>query len=68
MFRPTLAIFKRHSSIVKEKGLTNGVIKLCKAIFFYDVEKPLEDGQARPKHVRQYNVLSSYKLVTLDET
>jgi hypothetical protein len=41
-------------------------MKLCKVISFYNVRKPLEDGEVRPKHVRQCIVLNSLRLVTLD--
>jgi hypothetical protein len=33
-------------------------VKILKVILFYGVGKPLEDGQARPKHVRQCNILN----------
>jgi hypothetical protein len=32
---------------------------LFKEILIYNTGKPLEDGQARPKHVRQCNVLNN---------
>jgi hypothetical protein len=34
------------------------VVKNCKVISIYNVEEPLEDGQAKPKHVRQCNALN----------
>jgi hypothetical protein len=32
---------------------------MCCVIFFYTVGKPWEDGQVRPKHVKQCNDLNN---------
>jgi hypothetical protein len=35
------------------------LLELCKVISFHNVGKPLGSGQARPKQVREYNVLNA---------